>query len=118
MTIANGEKRQFERQDSEHLLNFLVYENDGRQTVYSMGKTLDVSENGLKLETRYPMHANDTLLITVGLEDELIDLLGEVRYIGKTSDSSYVTGILFSDISQKGKRILKQYTTNCMQQLS
>lgn len=117
MTIANGEKRQFERQDAEHLLNFLVYERDGRQTVYSMGKTLDVSENGLKLETRQPMHANDTLLITVGLEDELIDLLGEVRYIGKTSDS-YVTGIHFSDISQKGKRILKQYTSSHMQQLS
>ncbi len=117
MTITNGEKRQFERQDSENLLNFLVYDRNGRQTTYSMGKTLDVSENGLRLETLTPMHADDTLLITVGLGDELIDLTGEVRFIGKTSDR-YITGILFSDISSKGKHILKQYTRNCQSQLS
>ncbi len=117
MAISNGEKRQYARQDSQNLLNFLIYDREGRQTTYSMGKTLDVSENGLKLETRHPMHADDTLLITVGLGDELIDLTGEVRFLGKTSDR-YITGILFSDISNKGKHILKQYTNNCERLLS
>lgn len=117
MKISTGEKRRFLRHDAQHLLNFLIYDRGGRQTTYSMGKTLDVSEDGLRLETRFPVHSHDTLLITVGLEDELIELTGEVRYIGKSSNR-YITGIHFSDISSKGKHILKQYTSNCSKQVS
>lgn len=107
--MANGEKRHFIRLDSLHLLDYLVIDEEGRQTTYSMGRTLDVSENGLKLETTQPLAKGDTLLITVGLEDDLIDLTGNIKHCEEAS-GRYTTGIEFSDISDEGKRIFKKYT--------
>ncbi len=107
--MANSDKRNFIRLDSLHLLDYLVIDQEGEQTTYSMGRTLDVSANGLKLETTHPVTTNDTLLITVGLEDDLIDLTGKVKHCEKSADR-YTIGIEFSSIDAEGKRIFKKYT--------
>jgi len=78
--MSPTEQRRFIRKNALHLLDYLIFDQNGLQTTYSMGRTLDVSENGLKLETTEQIAIGDTLLITVGLEDDLIDLRGEVVY--------------------------------------
>ena len=78
--MTHGEKRKFIRWDSIHLLDYLVIETDGSEGRYSMGRTLDVSLNGLKLETSYELPEEAELEITVGLEEDLIDLIGRVVY--------------------------------------
>lgn len=103
------ENRHFVRKQSLHLLDYIVIDRNGLQTTYSMGRTLDVSENGLKLETTQQISKGDTLLITVGLEDDLVDLRGEVIH-SEYRDKRYITGVEFRDISEEGKRILKRYT--------
>lgn len=103
------ENRHFKRKQSLHLLNYLVIDRDGVQTTHSMGRTLDVSENGLKLETTQQISKGDTLLITVGLEDDLVDLRGEVIH-SEVQDKRYITGVEFRDISEEGKRFFKRYT--------
>lgn len=106
--MKKGEKRSYIRLDSLHLLDYLIIDREGRQTTHSMGRTLDVSEHGLKLEVTEPMSNGDTLLVTLGLEDDLIDLTGKVKYSQKTADR-YTVGIEFSDISDEGIRILEKY---------
>ena len=106
--MNKGEKRNFIRLDSLHLLDYLIIDREGRQTTYSMGRTLDVSEHGLQLEVSQPVSEGDTLQVTVGLEDDLIDLIGEVKYSQKTANR-YTVGIEFSDIDDDGLRILKKY---------
>lgn len=103
------EHRHFIRKQSLHLLDYLVIDGNGLQTTYSMGRTLDVSENGLRLETTQQISEGDTLLITVGLEDDLVDLRGEVVH-SEALDKRYITGVEFEDISEEGKRIFKRYT--------
>ena len=103
------EHRQFIRKQSLHLLDYIVIDRNGLQTTYSMGRTLDVSENGLKLETTQQISKGDTLLITVGLEDDLVDLRGEVIH-SEYRDKRYITGVEFRDISEEGKRIFKRYS--------
>ncbi|MBW6521428.1 MAG: S-methyl-5-thioribose-1-phosphate isomerase [Desulfoarculaceae bacterium] len=107
-TMQSTEQRRFIRKDALHLLDYLVIDQHGLQTTYSMGRTLDVSENGLKLETTQPISKGDTLLITVGVEDDLIDLRGDVVHT-EILDGRYVTGIEFQDISVEGRRIFKKY---------
>lgn len=103
------EHRNFIRKNALHLLDYLVIDQHGQQTTYSMGRTLDVSENGLKLETTHQISKGDSLLITVGLENDLVDLRGEVMH-SEVHDEQYVTGIEFQDISEEGRRIFKKYT--------
>lgn len=102
------EHRHSIRKNSLHLLDYLIIDQNGLQTTYSMGRTLDVSENGLKLETTQKISKGDTLLITVGLEDDLVDLRGEVVHT-EVLDERYITGIEFRDISTEGRRIFKKY---------
>jgi PilZ domain len=106
--MKKGEKRSYIRKDSLHLLDYLIIDREGRQTTYSMGRTLDVSEHGLKLEATQPVSKGDTLLVTIGLGDDLIDLTGEVKYSRKISNR-YTVGMEFSDINDEAIRILKKY---------
>lgn len=106
--MTPAEHRHSIRKNSLHLLDYLIIDKDGLQTTYSMGRTLDVSENGLKLETTQKISKGDTLLITVGLEEDLVDLRGEVVHT-EILDERYITGIELLDISVEGKRIFKKY---------
>ncbi|MCG6929564.1 MAG: PilZ domain-containing protein [Desulfofustis sp.] len=107
--MTQGEKRKFIRWDSIHLLDYLVIEPDGSEGRYSMGRTLDVSLNGLKMETSYELPDGAELEITVGLEEDLIDLIGRVIHKSRQG-GRYVAGIEFVKMSAEGRRIFRLYT--------
>lgn len=107
--MTHGEKRKFIRWDSIYLLDYIVINPDGTEGQYSMGRTLDVSLNGLKMETSYEIPAEAELEITVGLEDDLIDLIGRVVHISKQG-GRWISGIEFLKMSAEGRRIFRLYT--------
>lgn len=106
--MSHGEKRKFIRWDSLHLLDYIVTHSDGKIGRYSMGRTLDVSVNGLKLETVYSLSSNESLEITVGVEEDLIDLQARVTYT-EESGERYISGLEFVKMSTEGRRILRRY---------
>jgi len=107
--MKKREQRKFIRYDSLHLLDYLVLDEDGRPGQYSMGRTIDVSIDGIKLETIYPLQPNTRLLITVGLEDDLIDLEGRTTHAAPC-DGRFVSGVTFLKITKEGRRIFAKYT--------
>lgn len=109
MAMAPLEQRKYIRLDSLNLLDYLIIDKQGMQTTHSMGRTLDISENGLKLETDKEVCVGDTLVITIGLEEDLIDLMADVTHVEKAGNR-YNSGIEFVDISAEGKRIFEKYT--------
>ncbi len=107
--MTHGEKRKFIRWDAIHLLDYVVIDPDGSEGRYSMGRTLDVSLNGLKLETSYELPPDAQVQITVGLEEDLIDLIGRITYQARRG-GRYVSGIEFVKMSAEGRRIFRLYT--------
>lgn len=107
--MTHGEKRKFIRWDSIYLLDYIVINPDGSEGQYSMGRTLDVSLNGLKMETSYEIPDEAELEITVGLEEDLIDLIGRVIHIAKQG-GRWISGIEFVKMSAEGRRIFRLYT--------
>lgn len=105
--MESCEKRNSIRMNSLHLLDYVVLDLQGMVTTYSMGRTLDISERGLKVEVNQPMSNGDILLIRVCLEDDLIDLTGKVKYSIKVSNR-YETGIEFLVINDRGMLLLKR----------
>jgi hypothetical protein len=106
MKIRNH--RKFIRYDALHLLDYLVLDEEGKAGDYSMGRTIDVSIDGIKLETIYPFKAGTRLLITVGLEDDLINLEGQVTH-SAPRDGRFLSGVNFLKITKDGRRILGKY---------
>lgn len=102
------EQRKFIRYDSLHLLDYLVLDEDGGTGSYSMGRTIDVCVDGLKLETIYPLQVDTRLMITVGIEDDLVDLEGRTTHASPL-DGRFVSGVNFLKITKEGRRIFAKY---------
>lgn len=107
--MKKREQRNFIRYDALHLLDYIVLDENGNHGDYSMGRTIDVSVDGIKLETTSPLIINTQLLITVGLEEDLVDLEGKITHVAPYDDR-FVSGIVFIKISKNGRRVFKKYT--------
>jgi len=107
--MEKREQRKFIRRDSLNLLDYVVLDKEGTTEDHGMGRTLNVSENGILLETHVSLQLSQLLLITLGLEEDLIDLKGEVVHTKEVDDDQYQSGIVFVEIDAQGQRILNRY---------
>lgn len=76
-----------------------------------MGRTLNVSEGGILLETHTAVDPSYTVSLTLALEDELMDIKGKIAYSKKRMDGKYETGIQFFTPDDKKIRLLRQFIT-------
>ena len=106
--MKKRDKRRFIRQDALHLLDYLVVDKEGRPSTYSMGRTLDISENGILMETVYPIPPGSSLVITLGIEDNLMDISGQLMHTGPIA-GRYASGIEFIRVNKEGRKILNHY---------
>lgn len=102
------ERRQFIRPEALNLLDYLVIDDQGRQGEYSMGRTLNVSKGGILVETHIPLTPGQQVMITLGLKDELIDVMGKIIY--STQDAGrHQNGIEFFHLTDNDQKILNCY---------
>ena len=106
--MKQTEQRKFIRYDALHLLDYLVLDEKGETGDYSMGRTIDVSIDGIKLETNTPLKIGTRLLITVGLENDLVDLEGRTTHTS-SQDGRFISGVGFLKISKEGRRVFTKY---------
>lgn len=104
-----SEKRKYIRHDALHLLDYTVIDGDGNPGAYSMGRTLDVCLDGLRLETTTPLHTDTRIRLTVGFEDQLIDVEGRTTHTSPQSDDRFISGVSFSRVSKNGRKLLIKY---------
>ena len=101
-------KRKHERIDSLNLVYVGVNEDD-TLVQQGMGRTLNVSESGILLETHFPIEENSQVVLTLGLKEELIDFRGVVVRLLPGEAGMHKIGIEFADIDVADKEILSRY---------
>jgi len=106
--MKQPEHRRYIRYDALHLLDYLVMDSDGTTGQYAMGRTLDVSIDGIQLETIDEIDRDTLLQITIGLEDDLVDIEGRTVHSSPLS-GRHVAGVSFLKVSKEGRRILTRY---------
>lgn len=84
-----------------HTLNLshLSTEKGHAPPFQGMGRTLNLSESGVLLETTFEVPLGPRLVITMGLEDELIELTGTAQYCKANSEGKFETGIAFENVT-------------------
>ncbi|WP_028317227.1 PilZ domain-containing protein [Desulfobulbus elongatus] len=102
------ERRQYIRPESLNLLDYLVVDEQGRPSDYSMARTLNVSKGGILMETHIPLPKGQQVMITLGLKDQLIDVMGRIVYSASDSGRHH-SGIEFFHVSDNDKRVLDDY---------
>ena len=106
--MATQEKRKHARIDSLNLSYFCLDENN-QIVKQGMGRTLNVSESGILLETHYPIDEKNTIMLTLGLEEDLIEISGRPVHSRTNDDQKYEVGIEFIQIDKKTRTVLKQF---------
>ena len=101
--------RKFKRRDSKNLLNYACVDENGNETIRGMGRTMDISQNGIRLETHISIEPYNKIILTIGLEDDLFDVAGKIIYSRKEKDGTFQTGIEFRSSDKTGQEILKKF---------
>ena len=107
MAIQN--KRSSRRYDSLNLLAYSVYDSDGTITKQGMGRTLNVSQSGVLLETHQPVATDQRVDLTLGLEEDLVEINGTAVYSREGKEGRFETGIHFEEIDDKQKKVLDAF---------
>jgi hypothetical protein len=104
------EKRKNPRYESLNL-SYVCEDEQGVVLHEGMGRTLNISETGILLETTCEHSADNTLTLEIALEDDLISLRGKVVHCRQAEQGLYNTGVEFTALDEKDLTLLKQFIT-------
>jgi c-di-GMP-binding flagellar brake protein YcgR len=101
------EKRRGRRIRSLHLTSYTPRKGDQQEHIVSIGRTLDVSEGGVKVEAHRELTKGTELDLDIAIEDRLISAKGEVVHVERLKNGLFGTGIRFTSISEADREFLK-----------
>jgi hypothetical protein len=101
------EKRTSRRIRSLHLTSYTPRKADQQEYIVSIGRTLDVSEGGVKVETHRKLADGTELEMDIAIEDKIITAKGEVVHTEELKNGLFGTGIRFTSISEEDRSSLR-----------
>lgn len=102
------EKRKHARIHSLNL-SYICLDEDEKIVKQGMGRTLNVSESGILLETHFPVDLNHTVMLTIGLEEEIIEIKGKPVHSKKNNKGFHEVGIQFQDSNETVTTTIKKF---------
>lgn len=103
--MGETDRRHMKRQES---MNFIDYVILGEKGGRGLARTLNLSQDGLLLETTRPLEPGQDLLLTVGLREELIQFNGHVVHCTPAGEGRYRSGVAFSDAEERDRQVLQR----------
>lgn len=94
------ERRHAERRYALKFLDYEILSAGGEVTGRGLARTLNVSEFGLRLETGQFFDPDQRLRITLGLDNDLVQVIGRVVNSQPITDELCASGILFLEFDE------------------
>ncbi|MGM0417575.1 MAG: PilZ domain-containing protein [Thermodesulfobacteriota bacterium] len=107
MNNMNERRKYSLRPESVNLVYFAVYNQENILVQQGMGKTLNISEGGILLETYEKISEQGSIYLSLGFKDETVDVKAEIAHMKVKKENIYHTGLSFSDVSEKKDKIKK-----------
>ena len=95
--MSNEDQRKHHRVESINL-SYICLDQSETVVQQAMARTINISKGGFLIETHFKMQAGFTLIATIGLEDETIDLKGKVVHVQDGEEGKFVAGIEITSI--------------------
>lgn len=103
------DKRKHVRVNSLNLTSLVSSDKNDLFVYQCMGRTLNVSESGILLETYHPMEINFSLDLTIAFGDDILEFKGRVVRCVKMENRWYETGVEFTELTDEGRKTLKKF---------
>ncbi|HUV78165.1 MAG TPA: PilZ domain-containing protein [Desulfobacterales bacterium] len=107
--MTTKERRHHPRISALNLISYNCVDETEQVVAQGMGRTLNVSEGGILLETHSPIDPKNAIALAIGLEDELIDIKGKIVFSMAGKDEKYEAGIEFFEMQDSTLDILKKF---------
>ena len=108
--MTSDNKRKHERIQSLNL-SYICLDEDENIVKQGMGRTLNISESGILLETHFPIEPNHAVQLTISLEEDLLDLKGKPVHIRSRDGGKYEIGVEFIELDQNACDLLKKFVS-------
>ncbi len=102
-------KRQHDRFDSLHLIHFDCLDKSHKVARQGMGRTLNVSESGILLETSFQIQESQYVSMSIGLDDDMVSIRGIVVRSTAGRMDRFEAGIQFFEMADNDRNILRLY---------
>jgi len=101
--MTESDKRINNRVSSINLISFVCMDENDKIVENGMGRTLNVSESGIMLETHNNIDQNLNILLSIGLEENLIDIKGKIVHSKLIDKDKYNIGIQFIELDDTSR---------------
>ncbi len=105
----SAEQRRSPRVESPNLLTYVCIDKDDNMVGQGMGRTLNVSEGGILLETHIPIDPQYVVLLDIAMEDDLMQFKGKIAHMKKREDGKFESGVAFIELDEEKTQFLRQY---------
>lgn len=103
------EHRKNIRVDTANLLAYTCRNDENELMGQGMGRTLNVSESGILLETHAPMETRNTISLSIGFKGRLVDISGKILWCRPDEKGMFLSGIEFTGDDGSVTRFLQKY---------
>jgi c-di-GMP-binding flagellar brake protein YcgR len=101
------EKRGSRRIRSLNLTSYIPRKGEKQEYIISIGRTLDVSEGGVKVEAHRELSEGTELELDIAVEDKVVSARGVVVHVEAMANGLFGTGIRFTSISEEDRSLLR-----------
>jgi hypothetical protein len=106
--MTPNERRRHIRIDSFNL-SYVSVDEKGSIVNQGIGRTLNVSESGILLETNFQTCPEQDVSLTIAFEENLVDLKGKFIHFQSRGSNTFQTGVEFLDVDDEAKTVLARY---------
>jgi hypothetical protein len=106
--MASENKRKHQRIPSLNL-SYICLDEKNNIVKQGMGRTLNISESGILLETHFPIEPKYLVLMTIALKEDLLEIKGKPIHSRSNETGEFEIGIEFLEPNQDSIRLLENF---------
>ena len=107
--MVQAERRRSSRINSLNLLVYTCRDSRGNILKQGTGRTINVSANGLLLETHAPLEEGQTVSLSIGFSEEMLHVTGSIVRCASRNCGTFLAGIEITEIDEASSLTLKMY---------
>ena len=106
--MGRPERRKNLRADSLNLLSFHCVDENDQIVMQGVGRTLNISKEGILLETHVPIDPRYSVSLFIAIEEDLVDVKGRVVHSSANKNGKFNTGIAFVENNDTTRQIIEK----------
>jgi len=106
--MGQPDRRKKVRTNSLNLLSYHCMDENNEIVMQGVGRTLNISEDGILLETHEPIDPRHSVSLFIAIEEDLVDVKGKVVHSSANDNGKFNTGVAFVEPDETTREIVEK----------